>query len=89
MSDWRTGTVRHWINLETFILCVDEVDVIKKVNLRRGIGVGINDPPQLLPGLELRMRAGDLVEIDYLKEDHRDQVFNAIWEEIVKMGKGI
>ena len=87
MSDWKMQTAsRHWLNLETFILCVEDVALLKKVNMWRE-QPGLNDSNVLLPGLEIILSSGESVEIDYVKEDHRDQVFNTIWEEIAKMGK--
>ena len=83
------GTVRHWLNLETFILCLDDVSVIKKVNLRRLVPEGDSGATSsdTIPGLEIHLKGGiEGIEIDYLKADHRDQVYNAIWVEIGKMG---
>jgi hypothetical protein len=90
VSDWKQQiTVRHWLNLETFILCVEDVALVRKVNLTRmdPFTHGMSEKTMLVPGLEI-VCGGKITEIDYLEETHRDQVYDAIWAEIAKMGAG-
>ncbi len=82
-GEWKVAS-RRWINCETFIVCIDDLVAVRKVNLERAVSIEKN---QTLPGLELTFRDDfEPLEIDYLEESHRDQVFDAIWGEIKKMG---
>ena len=74
-SGWQSIS-RKWVNCETFMVCVDDVQAVKKVNLDRSVSVEEN---RLLPGLEVLLSNGEPMEVDYLEEAHRDQVYDAIW----------
>ena len=66
MSDWKMGTTRHWLNMETFILCVEEVACIRKVNLNRLVpettGAVSSD---WIPALSITTTGGEIVEREY------------------------
>lgn len=81
MSDVRKiyirDTGKRWMNCETFVVGIDDLLVIRKVNLDRAISVEDN---RLLPGLEFTFQgSGEPLGIDYLEESHRNQVYDAIW----------
>ena len=85
MSGEWTVSGRTWINCETFMVCLEDVLVVRKVNLDRSISVSEN---RLLPGIELTFQGSEVetIEIDYIEEAHRDQVYDAIWAAL--KGKG-
>lgn len=89
MPDYHANTYfRHWMNLETFMVCLDEVRSVRKVNVERYRPDLGREKAGIVPGLEIRFVSGTPVEIDYVKEEHRDQAYGAIWEGIKKMGEG-
>lgn len=80
----------HYLEMETFLLCINDVSLVRKVNLERYVPeTGLPSPEvsqanvlRWLPGLEITLRAGAKIEVDYLRETHRDQVYTAIWSMV-------
>ena len=90
MSDptWESEVGKRWLNCETFMVCLDEVAAVRRTNyLRRSVplqalpvGEGNTGKDAVLPGLEIVLAGREeVIEIDYLEEAHRDQVYDAIW----------
>jgi len=68
------------LDCETFFVEVQEVAACKKVNLLRLVG----DTEKVIDGLQITLRSGRQIEVDYLNVAHRDQVYDALFDAKAK-----
>jgi len=87
-DQWKVCPGKRWMNCETFMLCLEDVSLLRKVNLTRmdPFTDGMSQKTLLVPGLEI-VCGGKITEIDYLEEQHRDQVYDAIWAALKGEGE--
>ena len=81
------GVKRFYLEMETFLLCINDVSLVRKVRLERTItNEKGRDRVALCPGLEITLKSGECVEIDYAPgSTHREQVYTAIWTAIKEL----